>query len=337
MSCAIDRIVAYSLTNHWNLTPDMLAVVADVLASKIAAVNRDPAVIEASLAKRKNLPQPRQGNTAVIPVYGVLAPRGNLFNDVSGMTSYDDLTNQLRAAVADKTIRNILLDVDSPGGSVAGNSEFAQEVMKARRSKPVVAQAQYVMASAAYQIGAAATEIVGAPSAQIGGIGTYSIHNDLSKALEQLGIKRTYISAGEGKVDGNETEPLSARALGRRQLAVNQAYDMFVTNVVRGRGAGVTADQVRNEWKADVYSAADAKDIGMIDRVATLDETLNRLTEGEPADDAARQERLTTDTPQARDLGSGQDRRQDREFERFTFELQLLRLTEEQEHASHQH
>lgn len=316
------HVLSFAVEHPWNLTPMMLSVVAGILARHVAGVDLDRAEIEAALVNRKNLPQPRVGNVAVIPVYGVLAPRVNMMSDISGGTTFEGLTKQLRQAVADKGVRSIVLDVDSPGGSVAGNAEFAQEVMRARRMKPVIAQAQYTMASAAYQLAAAATEIVAAPSAQVGGIGTYSIHTDLSKALEQMGVKRTYIAAGEGKVDGNETEPIAGPALERRRASVNQAYDTFVHNVVLGRGEGTTDERVRQDWKAHVYSAADAKANGMIDRIATLDETLARLTTEPAADDRAAQQPVTADSPQARQ-GSGQDRRHEAELERQALELQI--------------
>jgi signal peptide peptidase SppA len=248
---------------------------------------------------------------------------------MSGGTSYDQLARQLRAAVGDKTIRNIVLDVDSPGGSVAGNTEFAREVLRARRVKPVIAQAQYTMASAAYQLASAATQIVAAPSAKVGSIGTYSIHNDLSAALAQMGIKRTYIASGTGKTDGNETEPLSAGALERIQGAVRQAYDMFVNTVVRGRGGNLTPEKVEDVWQAHVYSAADAKDLGMIDKIATLDETLESLLEGsgDPADVAALlEESAIADTPQDPIGVSGQDWRRDVELARQAYELEIATL-----------
>jgi signal peptide peptidase SppA len=280
------HVLSFALEHPWAIDPDMLSLIAGVLARHIAGADSS-VEIAAALVNRKNLPQPKAGSIGIIPVYGVLSPRMNLMSEMSGGTTYEQLTSQLRAAVADKTIKTIVLDIDSPGGSVAGNAEFAAEVMKARAKKPVIAQAQYTMGSAAYHLGAAATELVAAPSARVGGIGVFGIHNDLSAALEQLGVKRTYISAGEGKVDGNETGPLSKDALGRMQASINDAYGQFVANVVKGRGQGMTADRVRNEWKAHVYGAAEAKSIGMIDSIATLDETIARILSTSP--DAADQ------------------------------------------------
>jgi signal peptide peptidase SppA len=324
---AYEHVLAFALEHPWNLTPSMMAVIAGILAQRIAGEPPDRDEIEAAVVNRKNLPQPRQGSVAVIPVMGVLAPRMNLFSEMSGGTSYDQLTAQLRAAVNDKTVKQIVLDVDSPGGSVAGNEEFAREVMRARTKKPVIAQAQYTMASAAYHLASAATEIVAAPSARIGSIGTFSMHNDLSQALKAMGVKRTFISAGEGKVEGNPAEPLGEEARGRIQASVNEAYEAFVGNVVRGRGQGVTEDMVRSKWKAHVYGAAEAKKLGMIDRIATLDETLAGLL-GDDAPDAraALDSSETADTPQDAIGVSGQDRRPLAALEARVFELLLSDL-----------
>lgn len=277
-----DHVMSFALSHPWAVMPEMLSVIAGILARRIAGVDVAQADIEAALVNRKNLPQPQIGSVAIIPVYGVIAPRMNLMSEMSGGTTFEKLTGQLRDAVSNKAIRTIVLDVDSPGGSVAGSAEFAAEVLRARAKKPVIAQAQYTMASAAYQLSAAATEIVAAPSAQVGGVGTYAMHEDLSEALAKLGVKRTFISAGEGKVDGNSTEPLSETAQTRIKALVDGAYGQFVTSVVKGRGQGMSADRVRKEWKAYVYGSADALSLGLIDRVGTLDETLSRLLSASP-------------------------------------------------------
>lgn len=330
MNGRYEHVLAFALSHPWSIMPDMLSVVAGILARRIAGQDVERAEIEAALVNRKNLPQPRVGSAAVIPVYGVIAPRMNMLSEISGGTTFEKLSGQLREAMSNKAVRTIVLDIDSPGGSVAGNAEFAAEVMKARTRKPIIAQAQYTMGSAAYHLGAAATEIVAAPSARVGSIGTYAIHNDLSEALKQLGVKRTFISAGDGKVDGNETEPLTDSARARMEASVNEAYGQFVGNVVKGRGAGVTADRVRKEWKAHVYSATEALSLGMIDRIGTLDETLARLLADSP--DAADQRAAldlssTDDTPQEPETATGQDRRAELALEQQLFELQLGTLT----------
>jgi signal peptide peptidase SppA len=326
MSHHYEHVLSFALEHPWNLTPTMLNVVANVLARRLASSETPRADIEAALVQRKNLPQPRVGSVSVIPIYGVLAPRMNMMSEMSGGTSYSKISAQLRAAVDDKAVRNIVLDIDSPGGSVAGNAELASEIMRARTRKPIIAVAQYTAASAAYQIAAAATEIVAAPSAQVGSIGTYAMHNDLSEALKMLGVKRTYIFAGEGKVDGNEAEPLSETAVTRWTALIDSAYGMFVNNVVRGRGGDMTPEIVRNDWKAHVYTATEAKSLGMIDSIATLDETLMRLLTASPEESdkrAAAHLSAARDTGQEPSPATPQDRRADAALEAQAFEAQF--------------
>lgn len=318
---ALDHVLSFALEHPWAITRPMLATIANILAHHIAGVDLDRSALEASLVNRKNLPQPRAGSIAIIPVKGVITPRMNLMSDMSGGTTFEQLTGQLRAAVADKTVKTIVLDVDSPGGSVAGNTEFAREVMQARTKKAVIAQAQYTMGSAAYRIGAACTEIVAAPSAQVGSIGVYNIHDDISEALAKLGIKRTFVSAGEGKDANNLAAPLTEEALARMTAQVDQAYQTFVADVVKGRGTGVTADRVKKEWKAHVYSAADALALGMIDSIGTLDDTLARILS--TSTDAADQRALHSltsadDTSQEPARATDQDRQADVQWQNAT-------------------
>lgn len=322
-----EHVLSFALDHPWAITRPMLGVITGILARRIAGQDVDQAAIEAALVNRKNLPQPMAGSVAIIPVYGVLAPRMNMMSDMSGGTTFEKLTAQLRESVANKTVKTIILDVDSPGGNVAGATEFAREVMRARTKKPVIAVAQYTMASAAYWIASAATEIVAAPSACVGSIGVYTSHEDLSAALEMLGVKKTYISAGDGKVDGNEAEPLSPEAEARIQTVVDNCYATMVGDIVKGRGQGMTTARVKNEWKALTYNADEALSLGLIDSIGTLDETIARVLSTSP-DQEDRRAALTFASPDATDqeppiAATSQERLEMLALERAVFELQL--------------
>jgi signal peptide peptidase SppA len=324
------HVLSFALSHPWAVQPEMMPVIAGILARHIAGVDSS-AEIAAALVNRKNLPQPTVGSVAIIPVYGCIAPRMNLFSEYSGGTTFEKLTTQLHQAMANADVKTVVLDVDSPGGSVAGCAEFTAEVMKARVKKPIIAQAQFTMGSAAYYLASAATEIVAAPSAFVGSIGVYWMHDDLSEALKILGINRTFISAGDGKLDGNETEPLSPAAAARRKQIVDTMYGAFVDQVVQGRGKGMTPERVRTDWKAYVYGSADALSIGMADRVATLNDTLTRLLtdSGTSADQRAL---ATLSTPDATDqeppiAATSQERTADVAWQnRIDAELQTLTL-----------
>jgi signal peptide peptidase SppA len=286
-----DHLLAFVLEHPWAITRPALQTIASVLSRRIAGHEASAEDLQAAAASRKNLPQPTNGAVAVIPVYGMLVPRASMFSDISGATSYEALTQQLREALANESITNIVLDVDSPGGNAAGATEFAQELMKARKKKPITAVANFTMCSAAYWLGACATEVVASPSARVGSVGVFTIHDDLSKALEIEGIKRTYISAGEFKTEGNPTEPLSPDALAQFKKMVDDVEATFHADLAKGRS--VPIDTVRSKFgKGRTMNAEDAVAAGMVDRIATMDETLRRLTSGDKST-----ARASADTP----------------------------------------
>jgi signal peptide peptidase SppA len=295
----------------WAITKPMLAIVAGVLARRMSGTEAaDSQVVTRPVTGS----MPTGTGVAVIPIHGVIAPRMNMLSDISGGATFEEATQQLREAVAAADVGTIVLDWDSPGGSVAGATEFAREVLRARAVKPVISQANFLMCSAAFWAGACATEVVAAPSAMVGSVGVYTIHEDLSKALDQLGVKLTYISAGKFKVDGNDAEPLSDTARAHMQGIVDAMYSRFVGDVALGRG--VTPTAVANGYgQGEAVTADEALSLHMVDRIATLDDTVNRALTTPPSLTAAARARALTpapavlDTPQEPVRATGQDRR----------------------------
>jgi len=278
MTGKYEHVLGFAVEHPWALTAAMRTIVAGILARRLVGEDASPEDIAAATVQRRNLPQPprKGGGVALIPMYGVIAPRMNLLSDISGGTTFEALTAQLRAAVENPEVKTIVFDVDSPGGSVAGASEFAREVLKARTVKPVIAQAQYLMASAAYWPMACATEIVASPSAMVGAIGVYTIHDDITEALGKLGVKREVIGAGKYKTENVGGGPLSDEARAHVIGLVEANYTRQVVDISKGRGC--SAADVRNGYAegrcVDVEAALAA---GMIDRIASLDDTLARV------------------------------------------------------------
>jgi len=213
----------------------------------------------------------------VIPIRGTISQHSasDLMSLLFGGTSTEQVSATLREYVADDSIGKIVLDIDSPGGSVFGIQELAQEIYKARSAKPIVAIANATAASAAYWLGSAASEFYITPSGQVGSIGVVAIHQDVSKAADQMGIKTTLISAGKFKTLGNQFEPLTDDARTRIQADIDERYGAFVHDVARFRG--VTEARVRNGFgEGDVVGAKAAKAEGMVDGIATLDQVIIR-------------------------------------------------------------
>jgi len=222
-------------------------------------------------------PRVERANVAVIPIHGVITKRGGFFG-----TGTDQLQAQLEQARLDERITAVVLDVDSPGGTVNGVPEAAAAIRRTRNEKPVLAIADSYAASAAYWLAAQATELIASDSAEVGSIGVFSAHSDISTLLERIGEKVTLISAGKHKVEGNPFEPLAADAHAEMQRRVNEVHDRFVADVARGRGVDETI--VRSMFgEGRMFSPARARARGMVDRQATLEEVIRTAHGAAPA------------------------------------------------------
>lgn len=235
----------------------------------------DERYIRALLQPAEPLQQADQtaGSIAVLPLSGVLMGRSSFFG-----TSLETFTRQFRELVNDGSVRAIVIDTSSPGGSIQGVAEAHAAVFAARKVKPVVAVAHHTMASAAYHIASAAETIVATPSAEVGSIGVYATREDISGALDQAKIKVHLIRAGKYKAEGAPFMPATDDELAYLQGQVNDAYDRFVEAVAMGRG--VAAADVRNGFgEGRSVGARKALQLGMLDHVATLDDVVARLAE----------------------------------------------------------
>ena len=130
-------------------------------------------------------------------------------------------------------------------------------------------------ASAAYYIASQANEFCVSPSSLTGSIGVYQLHEDDSAALDNMGVKFTFISAGKYKTEGNSFQPLDDEARTAMQGVVNDFYDLFTKAVARGRGVAVKA-VVNGFGQGRCLTAQDAVKQGLADKIATLDEVLSK-------------------------------------------------------------
>lgn len=278
-------LVSEFLTTPWALMPERLQAMTAVLTrwssdeppsdETLFQVNADRVLRDT----RKQFAAASAGSgIAVLPLYGVVTQRGNMVDDISGpgSTSTQKFTNALRQVLADDTVGQILIDIDSPGGSVYGVAELAIEIVKARAQKPVVAVANSLAASAAYWIGCSAGEFYVTPGGEVGSIGVWQAHFDYSKALEEEGVKPTLISAGKFKVEGNPYAPLDPEAQAFMQSRVDDYYNAFIKAVAKGRGVSV-ADVRDGMGEGRVLGADAALAAKMVDGVATFDDVLAKM------------------------------------------------------------
>ncbi|WP_298702653.1 S49 family peptidase [uncultured Variovorax sp.] len=210
---------------------------------------------------------------AVIPVQGSLMHKSGYIGTRSGAMGYDGIQAQIVSALASSRVKGILLDIDSPGGEVAGVRDLARMIGSA--SKPVWAHANETSASAAYWLGSAAQRLVLSETAEVGSIGVLMAHADYSGMLDQEGVKVTLLYAGAHKVDGNPYEALPEAVRNAFQADIEELRSQFAEAVAGNRGIS-TAQVLSTE--AQLYRGRDAVEIGLADEVMSFDDALGAFS-----------------------------------------------------------
>ena len=211
-----------------------------------------------------------QGGVAVVPVLGPIFKGLGCY----GYADQTELRMHIRNAVNDPAVAAIMLYIDSPGGSVAGTQDLADEIRAAGKVKPTMAYAEDLCASAAMWIASACNSIYSNSSALLGSIGVITAVTDYSKMLENAGIKVTIIATGEFKSAGNPFKPTTDADVGYIRALIDSTMDAFVAEVSKGRG--MRGETVR-KMEARVFTAADAVENKLSDGVLTFDQAFMKL------------------------------------------------------------
>lgn len=146
----------------------------------------------------------------VVAIEGPILRRPDLFARIFfGATSSEEIGDALRESAGREDIKAVFLNIDSPGGTVAGTPELANAVAALDKKKPVYAFSSGLMCSAAYWVASQARAIYATPSAQVGSIGVVQAVIDNSAALDRAGIKVEVFSVGKYKAMGAPGTPLT--------------------------------------------------------------------------------------------------------------------------------
>ncbi|MBV7459483.1 MULTISPECIES: S49 family peptidase [unclassified Acidovorax] len=259
------------ITGAWAIEPDKLREIQAIYATHLRGEKIDIAAIEARLGRPLSSEQQaytvEPGGVAVLRMSGVIAPKANLFMQVSGGLSTQMATKQLESAIVDARVRSTILALDTPGGSVIGTPEMAAAVHELAKTKPIVTHSDGALASAGYWIGSAANAVyVSGPTVQAGSIGVV-----IDRTFNpNSALREESIVAGRYKRLVKSNEPLSDEARAIVQADVDYVYSLFVDAVAQYRDT--TAQQVLDRM-ADgrVFRGQQAIDAGLVDGVSTLD------------------------------------------------------------------
>ncbi|WP_375780858.1 S49 family peptidase [Bradyrhizobium sp. ma5] len=247
----------------------LVALEVGALADCLARAEQRQALAAAVAAQASS----SASKIALVSVMGALTPRGSWYG-----SSLSDIAAQVMRAADDQDVAGIVVNVDSPGGTVSGTVEAASAVAAAAAKKPVIAIANTLAASAAYWIASQAGELVMTPSADVGSIGAMIMHQDISGWLDQVGIKMTIVRSEQSpnKNEAHPFAPLSDEARAYLQGRANEAGADFVKAVANGRRVSQT--KVREEFgQGRMVGAREAVARGMADRIATLDQVMSGM------------------------------------------------------------
>ncbi|WP_437203478.1 S49 family peptidase [Planctomicrobium sp. SH664] len=215
--------------------------------------------------------------TSAGPSVAVIEIRGPLQKDPSWITwlfrgtATRQIRQQVQAATKSSTIETILIVIDSPGGTVSGTADLADDIRRAAETKPVIAFVEDMAASAAYWIASQATHVFCNRTATIGSIGTLLVVEDTSGVYEANGVKVHRIRTGNFKGIGVDGVPVADEEIAHLQQLVNTQNSLFLQAIRDGRK--LSAEQLKRVSNAELFIGQQAVDVGLVDGIRTFDLT----------------------------------------------------------------
>lgn len=258
-----NSIVAEYQSQLWIMEPAALKAFVERLAGLPAAAQL-PSIAIASKKAELNI----ASSIAKIPIKGVLLDKVPGWLRLYGIeaTGYDEIVSWVNEAAGRDDVTEIMLEVDSPGGLVAGVMEAADSIFNARAAKPVNAVVQNLSASGAYWLSSQAQKITASDAnSLIGSIGVYTYYVDWSGYESDVGIKTIVIRSGEHK--GMGLDSITKEQIAAVQEYIDATADNFVSAVAQGRGA--EKEKIAAQATGQLWIAKTAKKLGLIDSVTS--------------------------------------------------------------------
>jgi len=274
------------MTSHWGYgNQHRAAMLAGIASVVLLSACTPPSFLITPVSGRRALVETELSRDslfafdkiAVIDVDGALtnATGSGLFSRSENPVSV--LVEKLTKARRDPHVKAVLLRINSPGGTVVASELIHDEINQFKKTgKPIVAVIMDVGASGAYYIACSCDEIVAQPSSITGSIGVIMQMFDVSGTLHKLGASTDAITSGAFKDAGSPFREMRPEERAVFQSIVDDMYERFVAVVVSGR-KNLDEAAVRKLADGRVYSASQALDAGLIDRIATLRESVELI------------------------------------------------------------
>jgi capsid assembly protease len=270
------RIAALNLSPIWAIQPE-----AVLFALGLATPFRAGMPGQEWEAAKPSILGKGPNKVAVIPIQGVLTNGGPSWYG----TNYQTITKALEAAGADPDVKHVVLAVDSPGGDIQGLPEASAVLAEVAKTKHVSAIVEGTSASAAYWLTSQAHDVTLTPSGEVGSVGVRMMHVDMSKMLDNYGVKITELSSGDFKTEWSPYKPLSEEAQADMQPRIEAVHNDFIGAVTTGRAGKASADiQAKRFGEGRMFSSDAALQHGLVDKVQSARDFYRAIT---PAAEAA--------------------------------------------------
>lgn len=241
------------------------------------------AMLEAGHQQPDEAPAPRllevRDGIGYVTIHGPLRNSADAnWNEWLGVTGYPEIRDAMIAAAGDASIKHIVLDINSGGGSVSGVDDTSKLIRTiSDKVKPVTAFTDGSMFSAAYWLGSSASDVYMSKGAGVGSIGVIATHMEQSQRLKDEGIGATVVRAGRYKALANGVEKLTEEGKAQIQAAVDAGYEIFIDHVSEMRGKSTDyVDQVMAQGR-EFYGQA-AADASLVDDILTFDALVERIS-----------------------------------------------------------
>ncbi|WP_457626062.1 signal peptide peptidase SppA [Persephonella sp.] len=193
--------------------------------------------------------------------------------DIKGVISdYMSVIDNIEKAHRDKSIKAVVIAVDSPGGAVGAAQEIYSALQKLRKDKPVVVSMGNVAASGGYYISVPANVIYANPGTITGSIGVIIQHVSVSKVLDKIGIKIENIKSGKNKdilYPNNQLTPQQKQLL---EETIKDVYNQFLEDIVRYRPVDI--NDLKQYADGRIFTGRQAKKLKLVDRLGNIQDAI---------------------------------------------------------------
>lgn len=209
------------------------------------------------------------------PKIAVIPIKGEIGTSVLGQaTSPESIISNLEKAEKDPTVKGIILEINSPGGSIVAIKQVESKIKEIE--KPIVAWLEDTAASGAYWIASAADKIVADPFTMTGSIGVSASYLEFSGLLEKFGIKYVRLVKGERKDIGSPYRNLTEEERKLLERYLDLAHQAFIQKIAENRN--LTQDQVSKLATGEPILGIDAKEYGLVDELGGEKEAVEMVS-----------------------------------------------------------